>query len=261
MAIGKALDINIFKQFVALLYKELLLRKCHYIATSFGVIFPIIIASIPCILYNRVTVDKSEKRKEFQWVNFTTFEPVKALNFDSGYITDNLEFVYASSNEMTDLFMEDSVRAFFGISSENRVKFPKKMNSEEELRKYILEEQKMDEYKAIIGTVFKGFGDTLPKDLDYKIYFTRTFDTGKKYALNGPDDSSGYRYSYLVKWQAAVGDTFIRQKSIERKKIIDYEARRYWSMGDITKRADPICMESQFRMFPDAAMMPQIKHS
>ncbi|GBO02484.1 hypothetical protein AVEN_246151-1, partial [Araneus ventricosus] len=34
-------------------------------------------------------------------------------------------------------------------------------------------------------------------------------------------------------------------------------AARYWSIGDITKRVDPICMQLQFEILPDAVMTPQ----
>ncbi|GBN33734.1 hypothetical protein AVEN_265693-1 [Araneus ventricosus] len=37
-------------------------------------------------------------------------------------------------------------------------------------------------------------------------------------------------------------------------------AARYWSIDDITKRADPICMQLQFEILPDAATMPPSKH-
>ncbi|GBM36366.1 ATP-binding cassette sub-family A member 3 [Araneus ventricosus] len=223
MSPGKALQINIFSRFLALLYKELLHRKCHYIRTSFEVIFPIIIMSIPCMLYQRLPENFSQDRGAFKWINFTTFEPLDPMRMYSFVRTEDLEFVYAPSNEVTDQFMEDSIRAFFGGSYQNGIKIPKKMNSEEELRKYILEKQKVDEQKLMIGTVFKGFGATLPKDLDYKIYYMRNFDTDSKYVLNGPETFTGYRFSFFTQWQTAVGDTFLQKKSIEYNKNIDYK--------------------------------------
>ncbi|GBO29419.1 hypothetical protein AVEN_11085-1 [Araneus ventricosus] len=35
------------------------------------------------------------------------------------------------------------------------------------------------------------------------------------------------------------------------------QAARYWLIGDITKRADPICMQLQLKILPGAMMMPQ----
>ncbi|CAL1274960.1 unnamed protein product [Larinioides sclopetarius] len=215
--------INIFNQFLALLYKQLLLRKCHYIVTSFEVIFPIIIMSIPCILYKEMSDINSQHRPEIKRTNFQTFEPLDPMTVYNSSSTENLEFVFAPSNKVTNDFMEDSIRTFFGRYYRPFMKIPLNMNSEEEVRNYILKEQKMDEKKIMIGTVFKGFGATLPKDLDYKIFYTRDFDTHRKFVLNGPEIHTDYRYSFFTQWQTAVGDTFIKKKSTEYNKKLDYK--------------------------------------
>ncbi|KAF8766507.1 ATP-binding cassette sub-family A member 1 like protein [Argiope bruennichi] len=183
MAPGKVPAINAFQQFLALLYKELLLRKCHYIATSFEIIFPILIISIPCIMYQEP--EKSEREK-FKWVNFTTFNPVEAKKLYGGVSTDDLEFVYAPTNAVADQFMVDSLLSFFGSEYRYYHKIPKNLNSEEELT-------------------------------------NGEFKTRQKYELDGPVTYTEYRYSFFTRWQAAVGETFIRKKSTEYRSAVDYK--------------------------------------
>ncbi|XP_055936420.1 phospholipid-transporting ATPase ABCA1-like [Argiope bruennichi] len=230
----KAPGSSNLRKFLILLYKGFLLRKRHYIITFFEIVIPVFIASIPVIIesessnYYKANNMIDGRSTGSYWSNITTYKPFDPLKLRERE-SFKLEFLYTPSNGLTEKFVNDSIELFLRSSNHRGEITTKGMDSEKEMESYTLYISRRQ--LAFIGTVFHDFDDKLPEYLDYKIryrektwfYEPYSFETFRKYRMNGPHDKNDYTASLFLTWQTAVEETFIQRKMEEHNKQFKYK--------------------------------------
>ncbi|XP_055935809.1 phospholipid-transporting ATPase ABCA1-like [Argiope bruennichi] len=233
---SKAHGSSSMRKFLILLYKGFLLRKRHYLVTFFEIVIPIFIAAVPVIIqsesspydvaHNRI----DDRSTGSRWSNITTYEPFDPLKSREGQYF-KIEFLYTPSKPLAERFINDSIELFQKSTNHKGEIISRGMDTEEQMESYTLYKKENDNQAAFIGTVLHGFDDKLPAYLDYKIRYSEknwffdafSFETSRKYRMNGPHDKNDYTSSYFIPWQTAVEETFIQRKMEEHKKHFDYK--------------------------------------
>ncbi|XP_055936833.1 phospholipid-transporting ATPase ABCA1-like [Argiope bruennichi] len=197
----KMVETNRWRQFLVLLYKGLLLRKRHFIVTFFETIFPILIASIPCMIKSEKSISYMEKdSNESHWINQTTYPA-----FDPYTIAERT----------------------------HNLTTPKGFDTEEEMVNYYVHQKGDNVDYLTIGTVLRNFQNVFPTSLTYKIrygggYSGPKFSTNMKYRVKGPHDKNDYLTTYFLAWQSAIEETFIQRKATEHGKVTELKNFKIW---------------------------------